>query len=204
MLGDGLYKVEDLRTGDRKPKLITPRKEGKVKCERHFLNPKETTFLFENTGKVLEYILNPLKTIIAGPEPLRLISGRKINFEVSPPLSAGDKLRIPIKENKRGFEFGLIPAETSSPSVSGKREYNATMFDSQALANLTVFNVWASSGGFKASAVSTDETEKPLENTRTKQYRESDRICLKYKLDKVVEIFSTATNIATTAVDLCS
>ena len=141
---------------------------------------------------------------ISGTDPLCVISGRKTNFEVSPPVSAGEKLRIPIKENKNGFEFGLIPDTTSSqggssPIATGKKEYNATMFDSQALANVTMFNVWGTTGGFKASAVSTDGTRKPLENTRTKQYRESDRICLKYKLDKVVELFSTAANIASCA-----
>ena len=41
-----------------------------------------------------------------------------------------------------------------------------------------------------ASAVSTDGTKKPLENTRTKHYRESNWICFKYKLDKVVELFN--------------
>ena len=44
------------------------------------------------------------------------------------------------------------------------------MFDARAVVNVKFFNISRSSGEFRVSAVSTDETETELKNTRTKQY----------------------------------
>ena len=41
--------------GDEDPKLIIPIKIGKLKYERHFLNPKEKIFAFENNGKIFYF-----------------------------------------------------------------------------------------------------------------------------------------------------
>ena len=50
----------------------------------------------------------------SGKETLFLVSGRRRNFEVSPALMAGTSLRIKVRENKKGFEFGLITAEAEN------------------------------------------------------------------------------------------
>ena len=46
---DGLHKIV---RGNQDPILIPPVKTEKVKYERDFLNPKEKSFLFKNTGKM--------------------------------------------------------------------------------------------------------------------------------------------------------
>lgn len=174
---DGLYKIEE----GLEHQEITPKKEGNVKRERDFLNPKEDTFQFENTG----------------PDPLCVISGRKRNFDVSPPISPGKKLRIKIK---RGFEFGLIPASTSSKGAgsSNEREYHATMFNFEAYRDtVTMFNVFGSTGGFEASAICTDGNNVTLENPRSKHYRESDRISPMYIVGRVMQFAGTAFAITT-------
>ena len=109
--------------------------------------------------------LSFLSTSYSGRETLCLVSGRRRNFEVSPPLMAGTSLRIKVKENKKGFEFGLITAEAGN-----LKDYKAVMFDARAVVNVKFFNISGSSGEFGVSAVSTDGTEMELKNTRTKQY----------------------------------
>ena len=120
---------------------------------------------------------------------------------MSSPINSGCSLRYRIKGNK----FGLIPAETSSQeagsSGSGRKQYDATMFDSQAAANVKEFIVKNSSGAFAASYVTTNGREHPLVNKNTKTYRESELITLKCKLGMAVEIISTATSIASTLVE---
>ena len=197
-MADGLYWVE---SGDRTPRKINPRKEGREKYEGDFLNPRETTFPFKNSGTAFLTFKDLSMTTIVGTEPLRVISGSKINFEVSPPIDPGRSLRYRIKGNK----FGLIPAETSSQeggsSGSRRRTYHATMFDSRAPANVMEFNVRKSSQTFEASYVSTNGREHSLENTNTKTYRESELITLKCKLGMAVEIISTLTSVASTLVE---
>ena len=109
--------------------------------------------------------LSLLLTIYSGRETLCLVSGRRRNFEVSPPLRAGTSLRIKVKENKKGLEFGLVTAEAGN-----LKDYKAVMFDARAVVNVKVFKISGSSGEFRVSAVSTDGTETELKNTRTKQY----------------------------------
>ena len=111
--------------------------------------------------------LSLLLTSYSGRETLCLVSGRRRNFEVSPPLRAGTSLRIKVKENKKGFEFGLI---TATAEAGNLKDYKAVMFDARAVVNVKFFNIAGSSGEFKVLAVSTDETETELKNTRTKQY----------------------------------
>ena len=106
-----------------------------------------------------------LSISFSGRETLCLVSGRRRNFEVSPPLMAGTSLRIKVRENKKGFEFGLLPAKAGN-----LKDYKAVMFDARAVVNVKFFNIAGSSGEFKVLAVSTDETETELKNTRTKQY----------------------------------
>ena len=125
-----------------------------------------------------------------------MVSGRRSNFEISPPISGGAKLRIAIKENKEGFEFGLIPAVEA---VKRDYSYRATMFNSEAITYVKEFKVCVASGEFKATAVPTNGTDKPLDNTRTKHYRESDRINLKEKIGVVTDIVGIGTNIGTAA-----
>ena len=108
--------------------------------------------------------LSFLSISYSGRETLCLVSGRRRNFEVSPPLMAGTSLRIKVRENKKGFEFGLITAEAGN-----LKDYKAVMFDARAVVNVKFFNISGSSGEFRVSAVSTDG-EKELKNTRTKQY----------------------------------
>ena len=138
-------------------------------------------------------------TILAGPDPLCVISGRKRNFDVSPPISPGKKLWIQIKENKRGFEFGLISGSTSSQGAgsSDEREYHATMFNFEPLSKVTMFKVFGSTGGFEASAVCTDGNNVTLENPRSKHYRESDRISPMYIVGRVMQFAGTAFAITT-------
>ena len=109
--------------------------------------------------------LSFLSISYSGRDTLCLVSGRRSNFEVSPPLRAGTSLRIKVRENKKGFEFGLITAEAGN-----LKDYKAVMFDARAVVNVKFFNIAGSSGEFKVLAVSTDETETELKNTRTKQY----------------------------------
>ena len=115
---------------------------------------------------------------------------------MSSPINSGCSLRYRIKGNK----FGLIPAETSSQeggsSGSGRKQYDATMFDSQAAANVKEFNVKNSSGAFAASYVTTNGREHPLVNKNTKTYRDSERITLKWILGTAVEFSSAVSNLA--------
>ena len=135
-------------------------------------------------------------TILAGPDPLCVISGRKRNFDVSPPISPGKKLWIQIKENNRGFEFGLISSQGAGSS--DEREYHATMFNFEAYRDtVTMFNVFGSTGGFEASAICTDGNNVTLENPRSEHYRESDRISPMYIVGRVMQLAGTAFAITT-------
>ena len=99
--------------------------------------------------------LSFLSISYSGRETLCLVSGRRRNFEVSPPLRAGTSLRIKVKENKKGFEFGLITAEAGN-----LKDYKAVMFDARAVVNVKFFNIAGSSGEFRVFAVSTEGDKK--------------------------------------------
>ena len=89
-------------------------------------------------------------------------------------LAAGAEKNIEIKENIRGFEFGLSVAREKA--VQDETEYLATMFDAQEVAKGKLIKVWRESGEDKASIVLTDGTEQPLINTRTIHYSKQDRV----------------------------
>ena len=89
-------------------------------------------------------------------------------------LAGGAEKNIEIKENIRGFEFGLSMA--TAKAGRDETEYLATMFYAQEVAKGKLIKVWRESGEDKASIVLTDGTEQPLINTRTIRYREQDRI----------------------------
>ena len=81
-------------------------------------------------------------------------------------MAAGVEKNIEIKENTRGFEFGLTTG-------GGQSELRATMFDAQEVAKGKLIKIWRESGEEKASIVLTDGTEQQLTNTRTVKYREA-------------------------------
>jgi len=164
--------IDKLIEGDPIPKLMTPIKEGKTKLESHFRNPNVRTFKFENTGDVA----------------LCLVSGRKKNFEVSPPIRGGTTITYRIKQNKEGYEFGVIfaknyypdPALTpSSDAVDGQNSPSppassicAKMYDSN-IEGVAQFHIWGTQGHAPtcdAAAVMHGETKKVLESTRDKIY----------------------------------
>ena len=122
---------------------------------------------------------------LKGSEPITLLSGKKTDFDVTPEFSAGDEKNIEIKKNRRGFEFGLCVAKGAGQN---EKDYRATMFDAQELADGKLIKVWRESDQCKASVVLTDNTEQPLSNTRTKHYRESDRVSRKDWLNWAVRV----------------
>ena len=102
-----------------------------------------------------------------------MVSGRKRNWDVSPPIAAGAKQRITVKKNRMGYEFGLIPADNTNSGIQGHR---AKMFDSKRIADVEAFNVWkAFNGPSEASAIVNGETFH-LQSERTEHYRDEDRI----------------------------
>ena len=132
-----------------------------------------------------------------GTEPLILVSGKKTDFEGTPELAAGVEKNIVIKKNEEGFEFGLSVA--TGGGEAGQKEYKATMFDAQELAKGILIKVWRESGADKAAIVLVDGTEQQLENKRTVQYREEDRINRKYKIDKSVALADSVATIGAAA-----
>ena len=113
-------------------------------------------------------------------------------------LAAGEEKNIEIKENTRGFEFGLSVA--TGGGEAGQKEYKATMFDAQEVAKGKLIKVWRESREEKASIVLVDGTEQPLTNTRTLHYRDQDRINTKTKMNWAVDIFGALADITSTAV----
>ena len=93
-------------------------------------------------------------------------------------MAAGVEKNIEIKENTRGFEFGLSVA--TERAGQNQTEYLATMFDAQEVAKGKLIKVWRESGEDKASIVLTDGTEQQLTNTRTVHYRKQDRMALDF------------------------
>ena len=89
-------------------------------------------------------------------------------------IASGLEVNIDIKENARGFEFVLSLSQGQK-----EKEYLTTIFDAQEVASGKLIKVWRESGEQKASIVLTDGTEHQLTNTRTKHYREKDRITRK-------------------------
>ena len=109
-------------------------------------------------------------------------------------ITAGVELNIDIKENARGFEFGL-----SLSKGQKEKEYLTTIFDAQEVANGKLIKVWRESGEHKASIVLTDGTQQHLSNTRTRHYRERDRISRKDWINWAVELAGSLTNLSDTA-----
>ena len=97
-------------------------------------------------------------------------------------LAAGAEKNIEIKENIRGFEFGISVA--AKKAGRDETEYLATMFYAKEVTKGRLIKVWRESGEDKASIVLTDGTERPLIDTRTVQYREQDRINKKTRINR--------------------
>ena len=118
-----------------------------------------------------------------------MVSGRKRNWDVSPPLAAGANQRITVKKNRMGYEFGLIPDDNTDRGIQG---HLAQMFDSEQHADVEAFNVWkASNGSCGASAIHVDGKTYPFESTRTEHYRNEDRINTKDIITWVVDGLGT-------------
>lgn len=158
--------LQRLKEEDIEPKLMIPINDDKTKFDRHFINPDEKIFDFTNTGE----------------EPLCVVSGRGTNFVVSPPIKPGAKISIDIKENKDGYEFGVLTAkeyfsDVDAPSFGdsrNKKRFSAKMYDCL-IADVKCFNIWGTFGDCNSSAIKYDDSEKILQNSRTKQYREENR-----------------------------
>ena len=67
------------------------------------------------------------------------------------------------------------------------------------VANGKLIKVWRESGEHKASIVLTDGTQQHLSNTRTRHYRERDRISRKDWINWAVELAGSLTNLSDTA-----
>ena len=123
-----------------------------------------------------------------------MVSGRKTNFLVSPPIHPGAKLIIQIKENKRGYEFGVILAidyypQIGSPAATAlanpeTKTFTTLMFDCM-IVDVERFKIWGSYGDYNAAAIKFDQTEKVLQNTRIKHYLEEGRVNKKDIIDIV-------------------
>ena len=107
-------------------------------------------------------------------------------------------MNIEIKENTRGFEFGLSVATEKAGQT--QTEYLATMFDAQEVAKGKLIKVWREAGEDKASIVLTDGSEHSLMNTRTVHYREADRINRKTKINWARDFFVAVAGVASSSV----
>jgi len=161
---DCLLKIEE---GDLDPQVLVHSKIGKDKHAGLFKNARNRSFEFTNIGKV----------------PLCVVSGKKTNFLVSPPIKEGSKALIQIKENKNGYLFGVIPAAHYQPQnkhASGNpptctKMFVTNMFDSL-IANVKSFNIWSEDElKCHAAAIKCDHSESVLPVARTKCYNEEDR-----------------------------
>ena len=120
---------------------------------------------------------------------------------MTPELLAGIEKNIEIKKNSRGFEFGPCLTTGCGGAALNEKEYTATMFDAQELANGKLIKVWRESGEFKASIVLTDNKEYPLKSTRMKHYRETDRISRKDWLNWGARITGSITQLTSAIVE---
>ena len=125
-----------------------------------------------------------------GPEDLLITSGKNTDFVVVQ-LAAGEKKNIEIKENSRGFEFGL-----SVDTAQNQQGYMATMFDAQELDKGKLIKVSRESGQYKAWILLTDGTEHQLNNIRAKHYREEDGINRRYKIDQTMKAVKSTIAVA--------
>ena len=110
--------------------------------------------------------------------PLAVISGKKTNFDVSPVISPGTEAMVSIKQNSRGlFEFGPF----SPKAILGGKEVEANMFDAQQAINGKKIKIWQTyHGQVESSLVLTSEPgQVMLSSTRTKHYRDRERITVK-------------------------
>ena len=115
-----------------------------------------------------------------------MVSGRKENWDDSPPIAPGAKQRITVKKNSKKYEFGLIPADNTNSGIQG---YPAQMFDSKYIADVEAFNVWkAFNGPCGASAIHVNGETFDLKSSRTEHYREEDRINWKTVLTSGAEV----------------
>ena len=104
-------------------------------------------------------------------------------------LAAGAEKNIEIKENIRGFEFGISVA--AKKAGRDETEYLATMFYTKEVTKGKLIKVWRESGEDKALIVLTDGTERPLIDTRTVHFREQDRINKKTRIKRNVQFFGS-------------
>ena len=117
-------------------------------------------------------------------------------------MSAGEEKNIEIKKNTSGFEFGLCVASEGEGAAGSQKEkeYWATMFNAQEVTCGKLIKVWRESGEYKVTIVLTDNTEHPLKNTRTKHYREIDRMSRKDWLDWGARITGSMTKLTSAVV----
>ena len=121
-----------------------------------------------------------------------------MDFDGTAELAAGAEKNIVIKKNHEGFEFGLSVAKENAGQ--NQTEYLATMFYAKEVTKGKLIKVWRESGEYKASIVLTDNTEYPLKNTRTKHYREIDRMSRKDWLDWGARITGSMTKLTSAVV----
>ena len=127
----------------------------------------------------------------AGPEHLFTVSGKKTDSAVVQ-LASGEGENLGMR---REMEFDLSVATGGEVAEQNQKEYLATMFDAQKVANGKLIKVSRESEQYKVSIVPTVGPEEALTNSRAKQYREEDRINRKYKIDKAVKIGKTVGKI---------
>ena len=110
--------------------------------------------------------------------PLAVISGKKTNFDVSPVISPGTEAMVSIKQNSRGlFEFGPF----SPKAILDGNEVQANMFDAQQALNGKKIKIWQTHHGqFESCMIlAGGPGEVMLVSTRTKHYRDRERITVK-------------------------
>ena len=107
-----------------------------------------------------------------GTTPLCVVSGRKNKFLISPAIRPNATMNIQIKENKKGYEFAIIPepGQDFMTTVKGEhKRFTVEMFDSEII-NVDNFKIWVEDGRCVAAGIKYDQTEKILVNRRVKQY----------------------------------
>ena len=109
---------------------------------------------------------------------MAVVSGKKTDFDVSPIIAPGTEAMVSIKQNSRGlFEFGPFSTE----AILDKSEVNANMFNAQQALNGKKIKIWQTYlGQVESSMILTSNPgEMMLVSTRTKHYRDKDRITMK-------------------------
>ena len=106
-----------------------------------------------------------------------MITGRKNKFSVSPPIAAEAKSHIKIKENKKGYEFGVITVDQNTSAAVNNLEsvelriFLVHMFNSE-IADVESFEIWEEEKECKVAAIKYDRSRKVLLPTREKRFIE--------------------------------